>query len=59
MLFNVEVVSAEEYDAYLQDLEEQGNVGVVLGGSDATTQVGRDDEDQVQDDDLTGQGDAQ
>jgi cytochrome c oxidase subunit 2 len=59
MLFNVEVVSAEEYDAYLQDLEEQGNVGVVLGGSDATTQVGRDDEDQVQDDDLTEQGDAQ
>jgi len=57
MLFNVEVVSAEEYDAYLQDLEEQGNVGLVLGNADATTQAGR--EDTVQDDDLTDQGDAQ
>ena len=57
MLFNVEVVSAEEYDAYLQDLEEQGNVGLVLGNADSTTQAGR--EDAVQDDDLTDQGDAQ
>ncbi|HSE09957.1 MAG TPA: cytochrome c oxidase subunit II [Nocardioidaceae bacterium] len=44
MLFNVEVVSSTEYDEYLRGLEEEGNVGVALGGSDATTQAGREDE---------------
>ena len=56
MLFNVDVVSRAEFDGYLQDLEEQGNVGVVLGGKDATTQAGREDE--VHDDDQTNQGDT-
>jgi cytochrome c oxidase subunit 2 len=42
MLFNTEIVSREEYDAHLRDLEEQGNVGLVLGGSDARTQAGLD-----------------
>jgi cytochrome c oxidase subunit 2 len=57
MLFNVEVVSAEEYDAHLRELEERGNVGLVTGNVDAEQQAGLDD--QVQDDDTTEQGDAQ
>jgi cytochrome c oxidase subunit II len=40
MLFNVEVVSAEEYAQHLEDLEAQGNVGVALGGSEALQQDG-------------------
>jgi cytochrome c oxidase subunit 2 len=40
MLFNVEVVSAEEYAQHLEDLEAQGNVGVALGGSEAVEQDG-------------------
>lgn len=55
MLFNVDVVSREEYDDRLRELEEQGNVGEVLGGSDSTTQAGREDE--VQDDDTSDLGD--
>ena len=45
MLFNVEVVSAGEYDAYLEDLEAQGNVAdePLLGGEDARTQAGLED----------------
>ena len=57
MLFNVEVVSVEEYEQHLQDLADQGNVGTVLGGSDAVTQPGR--EDQVHDDETSELGDAQ
>jgi len=57
MLFNVKVVSAEEYDARLQALKERGNVGVAKGGVDATTQAGR--EDVVQDDDTSSLGDAE
>jgi cytochrome c oxidase subunit 2 len=47
MLFNVEVVSRADYDAYLADLEAQGNVSAVplLGGSDARTQAGLDTDD--------------
>ena len=61
MLFNLEVVSADEYDQYLQGLKDKGDVGTVLGGENADTQVGLDDEqnEQVQDDDTTGQGDAE
>jgi cytochrome c oxidase subunit II len=44
MLFNVEVVSAEEYAAYLEDLEAQGNVGVAYGGESANVQEGLDEE---------------
>ena len=57
MLFNVDVVSPEEYDEHLQQLKAQGNVGTALGGADAKTQAGR--EDQVQDDDTSSLGDAQ
>ena len=42
MLFNVEVVSAEEYADHLAELEEQGNVGVPRGGSEVITQDGLD-----------------
>lgn len=57
MLFNVEVVSRGEYDDHLRELQEQGNVGVVLGGSDARTQSGREDE--VHDDDTSELGEDQ
>ncbi len=52
MLFDVEVVSADEYDAHLQDLADQGNTGVARGGADADTQVGIEEE--VQDNDTSG-----
>jgi cytochrome c oxidase subunit 2 len=42
MLFNVEVVSADEFAQHLSELEDQGNVGVAKGGSEATTQDGLD-----------------
>jgi cytochrome c oxidase subunit 2 len=57
MLFNVEVVDRAEYDEHLRGLEEQGNVGVALGGSDATTQAGR--EDQVHGDETSELGDSE
>ena len=52
MLFNVEVVSADDYAAHLQDLADQGNTGVARGGSDADTQAGIEEE--VQDNDTSG-----
>ncbi|HEU4514029.1 MAG TPA: cytochrome c oxidase subunit II [Nocardioidaceae bacterium] len=57
MLFNTEIVSREEYDQHLRDLEEQGNVGLVLGGVDARTQAGL--EDQVHDDETSQLGDQE
>jgi cytochrome c oxidase subunit 2 len=54
MLFNVEVVSADEYAQHLQQLKDQGNVGTALGGQDATTQQGLQEE--VLDDDTTQNG---
>jgi cytochrome c oxidase subunit 2 len=48
MLFNVEVVDAEEYAAHLSELAEQGNVGVALGGSEAVTQDGLDNETETE-----------
>jgi cytochrome c oxidase subunit 2 len=47
MLFNVEVVTAEEYADRLAELEEQGNVGVAKGGSEAITQDGLDIESET------------
>ncbi len=45
MLFNVEVVSAEDYDAYLQRLQDAGaeTEAPLLGGEFASTQAGLDD----------------
>ena len=40
MLFNVEVVSAEEFQAELERLRDEGNTGLALGGEDTTTQDG-------------------
>ena len=47
MLFNVEVVSPEDYEAYLQQLEDQGNYAEepLLGGSNATDQEGLAEDD--------------
>lgn len=46
MLFNVEVVSQSEYEAYLADLAEAGNTAEapLLGGSYVRDQAGLDDE---------------
>ncbi len=46
MLFNVEIVSQEKYDAYVADLAAQGNVSdmPLLGGDNVNTQVGLDDD---------------
>jgi cytochrome c oxidase subunit II len=57
MLFNVEVVDRATFDDYLRGLEEEGNVGLVLGGADASTQPGLQDE--VHDEDITDQGDSE
>ncbi len=40
MLFNVEVVSADEFQQRLEALRDEGNTGLALGGSDSTTQAG-------------------
>ncbi|HET6697527.1 MAG TPA: cytochrome c oxidase subunit II [Nocardioidaceae bacterium] len=59
MLFNLEVVSPEEYDQYLQGLKDDGNVGIALGASDAQTKAGLKDTQQneeVQDDDTAQNG---
>lgn len=45
MLFSVQVVSREEYDAHLAELEASGQTGEALGGADATTQQGLEQED--------------
>lgn len=54
MLFNVSVVSPEEYDAYLRTLEDRGQTGVARGGAEADTPAGVGDEGP--DNDLTGAG---
>ena len=43
MLFNVKVVSAEEFAEHLRELQEMGNIGEVVGGEHATTQQGLED----------------
>jgi cytochrome c oxidase subunit 2 len=47
MLFQVNVVTREEFDAYLQGLEEAGRVSdePLVGGSNASTQRGLSDEE--------------
>jgi cytochrome c oxidase subunit 2 len=55
MLFNVEVVSPDEYDDHLRDLEERGNVGELTGGQEVVN--GDPQWEEVHDDDITEQGD--
>ncbi len=40
MLFNVKVVSESVYADHLKQLQQLGNIGPALGGSEATTQAG-------------------
>jgi cytochrome c oxidase subunit II len=46
MLFTVHVVSREDYDAHLQELEAAGNASTLplIGGQNASTQVGLDED---------------
>ena len=47
MLFNVKVVSAAEFAKQLKALQDNGNVGLVVGGEDASggsNQVGQQSE---------------
>ena len=50
MLFNVKVVSAEDFDAYLQGLEDAGSSSEapLLGGTNAYTQAGLDDSEETE-----------
>jgi cytochrome c oxidase subunit 2 len=57
MLFNVEVVSPEEYDDRLRELEERGNVGRLLGGQEA--EKPETQQDQVHDDETSELGDQE
>jgi cytochrome c oxidase subunit 2 len=57
MLFNVEVVSPDEYDDRLRDLQERGNVGRLLGGQEAEKPEGL--EDRVHDDETSELGDQE
>jgi cytochrome c oxidase subunit 2 len=43
MLFDVKVVSAQEFADHLQELEDKGNTGEVVGGENATTTQGLED----------------
>jgi cytochrome c oxidase subunit 2 len=56
MLFNVEVVSVEEFEQHLRDLQEMGNESElpVTGGGQAYTQEGLETEGLGQDDDEDG-----
>jgi len=40
MLFNVKVVSEDEYKTHLERLQQQGNIGPALGGSEVDKQAG-------------------
>lgn len=40
MLFNVKVVSEDEYKTHLEQLQQQGNIGPALGGSEVDKQAG-------------------
>ena len=51
MLFDVKVVSQEEYAAHLADLQKHGNIGPALGGSEVNPQHGLQNE--VQDNDQS------
>jgi cytochrome c oxidase subunit 2 len=49
MLFNVEIVSAEEYEEHLRGLAENPEtVGIALGGSESITQDGLDAEEETE-----------
>jgi cytochrome c oxidase subunit II len=55
MLFNVKIVSAGQYGSYLRSLQQRGNIGPALGGSEITRVNGLVNE--VQDNDTsTGAG---
>jgi len=43
MLFNVKVVSQDEYKSHLERLRKQGNIGPALGGSEVDKQAGLDE----------------
>jgi cytochrome c oxidase subunit II len=55
MLFNVELVSPEEYDAYLESLEQQGNVGPLDESLNPATGRGNIDPDRDEDVDTTNE----
>jgi cytochrome c oxidase subunit 2 len=60
MLFNVKVVSPEQYDAHLRALQKAGQTGLALGGSEATKVAGltQGQNTEVQDQDTNQNGDG-
>ena len=49
MLFNVKIVSSDEYADYLKKLQDAGNIGPALGGSEVDQQEGLESEGQNND----------
>ena len=54
MLFDVRVVSEDEYAGYLQRLQQDGNIGPALGGSEVTKQSGLEEDDETKLKESTG-----
>jgi cytochrome c oxidase subunit 2 len=45
MVFSVNVVSRDEYDAHLRDLAAKGQTGAATGGQDASTIPGHGEQE--------------
>ena len=56
MLFNVKIVSPQEYATYLQGLKQKGATGEVLGGSQVDTQSGLEEDVQGNQSEENGGG---
>jgi cytochrome c oxidase subunit 2 len=59
MLFNVQLVSPEAYDAYLEDLEQQGFVGAIDETLNTNTGDGNIDPDRDESVDTTNEGEGE
>ncbi len=59
MLFNVRIVSADEYASYLKGLQAKGNTGLALGGSEVTKEAGLESQSSDQQSGSTQNGGGQ
>ncbi|MEZ5113240.1 MAG: hypothetical protein R2693_07190 [Nocardioidaceae bacterium] len=49
MLFNVKVVSQDEFDKHMQELKDKGNIGRVTGGTIPSEVAGLNSEERPND----------
>jgi cytochrome c oxidase subunit 2 len=56
MLFNVKIVTPQQYASYLQGLKQKGNTGLVLGGSEVDLQSGLEEDVQGNQEQENGGG---